>query len=131
VTKPVDVSWEDLVHQRPSLRCELAEHDPLVFRRRSPSHQSTFFKLFDHVCGARARDEDPIPNLAEGQSALVIQHLEDRELGQAQATLGEMWPDAPFKRLHGSAERDDQLQGRRPLAISIQVRFSFPQRHNI
>jgi hypothetical protein len=131
VTKPIDVGREHLVHQGPPVRCELAEDDSLVFGGRSPSHQSTFFKLFDDVRGARPRDEDPIPNLAEGQSALVIQHLEDRELGQAQATIGEMWPYAPFKRLHGSAERDDQLQGRGPIAIGVQSLFSLLRRHDI
>src|SRR5207247_5787263 len=80
VTKPVDVSREYLVDQRPPLRRELAEDDPLVFGGRSPPHQATFFKLLDHVGRARPRDEDPIPNLAEGQWALVVQHIDDREL---------------------------------------------------
>jgi hypothetical protein len=128
-TKPIDVSWEYLVHQRSPLGCEFAEDDPLVFRGRSPPHQSTLFELLDHVCRARSGDEDPIPNLAKRQSALVLQHLEDRELSHAQPILGEMWSHSPLNRLHGSAERNDQSQ-RRPIAIGVRLSlFMRPRRH--
>src|SRR3954451_8927665 len=43
LAKPVDMSGEHLVHPHPSLGRELAEDDPLVCRRRSPTHQSTVF----------------------------------------------------------------------------------------
>ena len=78
---------------------QLAKHNSLIVGGCSSAHQPTFFKLLDHVRRARTRHEDPIPDLAEPQCALVIQDFQDGELGDAESTRGKMRTDAPLNRL--------------------------------
>ena len=93
------MSWEYLVQQRPALRRQLAENDPLIFCARSPPDQTTLFKLFDHVCGARAGHEDPIPNLTERQGALVMsRHAGCGMVGQ-QSGHPALLPFTPMRRV--------------------------------
>jgi hypothetical protein len=112
-----------LIDQRSPLRCQFAKDHPLVLGTCSPTHQPTFFKLFDHVRGARTRDEDSIPKLTEWERSLVIQHLKDSELGHAQAGLRKMWPHTLFNRLVCASKGNHQLQCRGSIGGRAPFRF--------
>lgn len=105
-----DVSWKYLVDQRSAPRRQLTEHDSRILGACPPPHQPSLLEFLDDIGRARAGEENAIADLAEPQSPLVIQHLQDRELGQAQALLNEMRSDGPLERLKRAAQRDDQPQ---------------------
>ena len=84
---------------RAPLGRQLAKDHALVFGGRSSTHQPSLLKLLDHVGGIRTRHQNPIANLTERERALVIQHLEYRELGQAETLPCELRPYALFDRL--------------------------------
>ena len=117
LAQPIDVPWKDLVHQRSSFRRQLAKDHPLVFGAGPPTHQPALFQLLDDVRGARTREENPIADLPERQRTLVIERLEDGELGHAQIVLREVGPHPSFDRLVRTAEGDDELQCGRPIMI--------------
>ncbi|HYN09742.1 MAG TPA: hypothetical protein VES67_20335 [Vicinamibacterales bacterium] len=122
LAKPVDVGWEYLIDQRSPLGRQFAKDHALVFGAGSPAHQPTFFKFLDDVGGARTRDENSIPNLAEWERPLVIQHLEHSELGHPEAALNKVWPHALFSRLVRASQGDHQLQCRNPIGIRAPFR---------
>ena len=115
--KPLHVSWKDLVDQRSSFRGELAEHHSLILGARSPAHQSTLLELLDDIRRTRAGHQNPVANLTEWQGALVVQHLQHGELGQAQSALNQMRSHPSLDRLKSAPKSDDQLQRRSPIAI--------------
>jgi len=117
VAKPLHVNWKHLVDQRPSFRGQLAEHDSLVLSARAPAYQSTLLELVHDIGRAGTGHENPVANLAEWQGALVVQHLQHRELGQAQSGLNKMRSHPSLDRLQRARKSDDQLQRRSPIAI--------------
>ena len=116
--KQPDVSRKYFVDQRPAPRRQLTEHDARILGACPPPHQPTLLEFLDDICRARTGKENAIPDLAEPQSPLVIQRLQDCELGQAQALLNEMRSDGAFEGLKRAAHRDDQLQRRRSVGIA-------------
>ena len=106
----LDMGGKHVVDQGAAIRRQLAEHHSRILGTCPPPHQPSLLEFLDDIGRARAGEENAIPDLAEPQSPLVIQHLQDRELGQAQALLNEMRSDGPLKRLKCAAQRDDQLQ---------------------
>ena len=115
LAKPLHVNREHLIDQCAPLWRQLPEDNPLVFFACSSTHQTTVLELFHDVRRAGPRDKNPIPNLAQGEYALVIEHLEHCEFGQAKAVLRKVRPDASFDRLERAAEGDHQLERRRAL----------------
>ena len=130
MTEPLDVAWKDLVDQRPSFRGQLAEHDSLVLGARAPAHQPTLFELLHDIRRRCAGQQNAVPNIAEWQRTLVVQHLEHRELGHAESALKQVRPDTSFERLQRAPEGDDQLQRCRPIAVGVGSRLAAGLRHN-
>ena len=119
LAQPVDVRGKHSIEQGSPFGCQLAKDHALVFGGRSSTHQPSRLELLDHVGGTRTRHQNPIANLTERECALVIQHLEYRELSQTETLPGELWPYALFDRLVRACDGDDQLQGRCPIAFGI------------
>jgi hypothetical protein len=71
---------EHRVNQCAPFGGQITEDDRLVLGACSPSHQAAFLELLDQTRGAHARHEDSVPNVTQGKRALVIRHLEHREI---------------------------------------------------
>src|SRR5438309_2257124 len=99
----IGVRGKHLLDQRPAVRRQLAEHHARILAACPPSHQPALFELLDDIRRARASEENAIADLAEPQRSLVMQHLQDGKLGQAQPVLNQMRSDNLLERLKRAA----------------------------
>src|SRR5207247_7868340 len=104
-------------------RRELEQNDPAVRPAGAALHQPPVHELVHHVGGAAALDQDAPPHLAHRQLSLVVQHLQDPELGGAEPEAGDARPGMPLDRVESPGENHPQAQGRVPRSLRWLLAF--------